>query len=72
MAFIDYLSADEVPERYRVPDSDNILQIHSVHAEIMQHHFDLYRELMHGASPLTRIQREIVAVAVSSINSCHY
>lgn len=32
----------------------------------------LYREVMHGASPLSRAQREMIAVAVSSANACHY
>jgi alkylhydroperoxidase family enzyme len=55
-----------------VPDHDNILRIHGVHPRTMRLHYDLYRELMHAPGPLTRIQREMIAVAVSGINGCRY
>jgi alkylhydroperoxidase family enzyme len=55
-----------------VPDEDNILRIHGVHPETIRLHYDLYRELMHKAGPLSRIQREMIAVTVSGINGCHY
>jgi alkylhydroperoxidase family enzyme len=32
----------------------------------------LYRTLMHGDGPLLRRERELIAVAVSSANRCHY
>ena len=38
----------------------------------MRHHFDLYRELMRGPGPLSRIQREMIAVVVSALNHCRY
>ena len=72
MAFIDYVSADEIPEQDRVGDDDNILRIHSVHSRVMKLHFDLYVELMHRSSPLSRTQREMIATVVSSLNACHY
>jgi alkylhydroperoxidase family enzyme len=72
MAFIPYLPEDEIPENERVPDRDHIIQIHGVHPAVMRHHFELYRALMHGPGPLTRRQREMIAVRVSSINECHY
>jgi alkylhydroperoxidase family enzyme len=72
MAFINVCSPDELPLEDRVPDSDNILQVHSVHPAIMRHHFELYVELMQRPGPLTRCQREMVAVVVSQINGCHY
>jgi uncharacterized peroxidase-related enzyme len=50
----------------------NILKIHSIHPEALIAHFDLYRELMFGHSDLTRAEREMIAVAVSSVNDCHY
>jgi len=50
----------------------NILGVHSVHPEVMLAHLRLYAELMFGASELTRLEREMMAVAVSSANSCHY
>ena len=72
MAFIQYRSPKELPIEDRVNDSDHILQVHSVHSRVMRQHWELYRELMHSASPLTRVQREMVAVVVSSLNGCHY
>ncbi len=72
MAFISYLPQDQIPEQDRVPDEDNIIQVHGVHSPIMRLHYDLYIEIMHRRSPLSRIQREMVAVTVSSINSCEY
>ena len=50
----------------------NILGIHSVHPEAMVTHLRLYQELMFGRSPLTRVERETVAVAVSHANDCFY
>ena len=32
----------------------------------------LYGELMLGTSPLSRRQREMIAVVVSTVNDCHY
>ncbi len=72
MAFINYLPEDQIPEADRVPDQDNILQIHSVHSQTMRLHYDIYRELMYGKGELTRIQREMIAVVVSAHNQCHY
>jgi len=72
MAFIEYRSRDEIPASCRVGDDDNILRIHGIHPEVMKHHYDLYLELMHGAGPLTRAQREMLAVLISGINGCRY
>jgi alkylhydroperoxidase family enzyme len=38
----------------------------------MRLHYELYVELMRGPGPLSRVQREMIAVAVSSANHCHY
>ena len=51
---------------------DHILKIHSLHPAAMSAHFDLYRILMRGPSPLSRIQREMIAVVVSAANECRY
>jgi alkylhydroperoxidase family enzyme len=72
MAYIDYLAESEIPTADRVPDRDNILRIHGVHSRTMRQHYDLYRELMYGRGPLSRIQREMIAVVVSAENRCHY
>lgn len=72
MAFIRYLDPVEPPSDQDVPERDNILRIHGVHAGVMRIHDDLYRALMHGPGPLGRVQREMVAVVVSGINRCRY
>ncbi len=50
----------------------NILKVHSVHPRAMLAHLGLYTELMFGRSELTRAEREMIAVAVSATNRCHY
>lgn len=72
MAFIRYVPEDEIPREDRVPDQDNIVRIHGVHPRTMRQHYDLYVELMRGSGPLSRVQREMIAVVVSSANRCRY
>lgn len=72
MAFIRYVPAGDLTPAERVSDPDNIIQIHAVHPAVMRHHLDLYRELMHRPGPLTRREREILAVRVSGLNHCPY
>ena len=72
MAFIDYLPHEDIQREHRVADRDNIIRIHGIHSETLRHHYDLYRELMYGRGPLSRVQREMIAVVVSAANRCHY
>ena len=51
---------------------DNILKIHSLNVKSLKLHYDLYAHLMRGRSPLSRIQREMIAVVASAVNHCHY
>ncbi len=50
----------------------NILASHSLNADALAAHERLYRTIMFGDSPLTRSEREAIAVAVSAVNDCHY
>lgn len=50
----------------------NILKVQSLSPRTLAAHFAFYRELMFGKSPLSRAQRELIAVAVSQANNCHY
>jgi len=50
----------------------NILAVQSLNPAALGAHYDLYRTLMFGRSELTRAQREMLAVAVSIANRCHY
>lgn len=60
--------------RMREPDGsvDNILTIHSLNPASLRAHFDLYKVSMYGPSELSRAQREMVAVVVSTVNRCYY
>ena len=51
---------------------DNIMKIHSLNVPSLNAHFELYKTLMRGRSDLTRVQREMIAVVVSTANRCHY
>ena len=51
---------------------DHILDIHTLHAQSLLDHYALYRTSMFGPSPLTRVERESLAVVVSAANDCFY
>ena len=72
MAFIPYVPPETLGPADRVADSDNIIQIHAVHPAVMRQHYELYKQLMHGAGPLSRRERELLGVRVSALNHCHY
>ncbi len=50
----------------------NILRIMSLNPPVLQASMDFYGAIMHGASPLSRRQREMLAVVVSAENCCEY
>ena len=50
----------------------NIVSIQSQLPEVMRDSIRLYRTIMFGDSPLTRAQREMIAVVTSSANECFY
>lgn len=81
MAWIPYVPYDDARgrlaehyERFREPRGgvDHIIRIHSLNPPSMGHHVTLYAHLMRGPSPLSRVQRETLAVAVSAANDCFY
>lgn len=51
---------------------DHILEIHTLHPQSLIDHYGLYRTSMFGPSPLTRVEREAIAVVVSAANDCFY
>jgi len=51
---------------------DHIMKIHSLNPASLVDHLHLYKTLMYGDSPLSRIQREMIGVVVSAINRCKY
>lgn len=50
----------------------NILASHSLNPDALAAHVRLYRTIMYEPSPLSRAEREAIAVAVSAANDCHY
>ena len=50
----------------------NVHKIQSLHPETIQPHMDLYMSVMFSASPLSRAEREMMAVVVSMQNGCPY
>jgi alkylhydroperoxidase family enzyme len=51
---------------------DNIMKIHSLHPRGLGGHFSLYTAVMRGTETLPKAEREMIALVVSVINSCHY
>lgn len=81
MAWIRTIDEDEAEgplaglyERLASADGevDNILKIHGLNPPSLAGHYDLYKSLMYGRSPLSRVQRERIAVVVSAANRCRY
>lgn len=52
--------------------ASNVVAVHSLHPDAMEDHLSLYRTLMFGPSPLSRREREAIAVVVSAANDCFY
>ncbi|MFQ5743355.1 MAG: carboxymuconolactone decarboxylase family protein [Acidobacteriota bacterium] len=50
----------------------NILKIQSLDPGTLHQTIALYTSVMHGESPLSRAERELLAVVVSQVNHCHY
>ena len=56
-------------QRGRIAD---ILRVQSLDPGALQAHLDLYMHLMFDRGPLSRMEREAIAVAVSAENGCAY
>ncbi len=51
---------------------DDVLRVHSLNPASLNAHCSLYVQAMHGASPVSRAEREMVGVTVSRLNGCRY
>jgi len=49
-----------------------ILQVQSLNPAALHDGMRLYLTLMYGDSPLTRVERELIATVVSVANQCRY
>lgn len=50
----------------------NIVSVQCQNPESLRESMRLYGAVMFGESPLTRAQREMIAVVTSRANDCHY
>jgi len=51
---------------------DYILRVHSLSPRGLKAHLVVYESAMAGTKTLRKVEREMVALVVSDINSCHY
>jgi len=50
----------------------NIIKVQSINPQTLRTSLGFYSAVMHGESPLSRAQREMIAVVVSRTNNCFY
>ena len=50
----------------------NIVRIMTPNPDVLRASMSFFVAAMHGASPLSRAQREMLAVVVSRVNHCRY
>lgn len=51
---------------------DWIMRIHARDAGSLEAHSTLYRQAMKGTATLRKVEREMIALVVSTVNECHY
>ena len=51
---------------------DNIMQIHSLSPRALAAHNAQYESAMRGTPTLRKVERELIALVVSTVNECHY
>lgn len=66
------LEQEYAAARQRAGKVWNIVKLMSPNPAVLHGSMELYTAAMKGDSPLTRAQREIIAVVVSKANNCHY
>jgi uncharacterized peroxidase-related enzyme len=49
-----------------------VLRLQSLNPSTLRSSTELYGAIMFGESPLSRAEREMIAVVVSKANDCHY
>lgn len=65
----------ELYDECRDPETgvvDNVMAVHSLRPQTLADHQSLYTTIMHARNELSRAEREMIAVLVSTINECHY
>jgi len=81
MAYIETIAPEDATgeladlyKRVGNPDGtvDNVMSIHALNPDTLRTHFEMYTAALHRPSPLSRAEREMVAVVVSRLNGCRY
>ncbi len=81
MAFIRIIEPEEAGENLRqiyaelTRSRGKIAEVHkiqSLNPPTIPAHMELYRQIMFSRSPLSRAEREMIAVVVSAANGCRY
>ncbi|MDA3931891.1 MAG: peroxidase-related enzyme [Tenericutes bacterium] len=62
----------ETAEKRTGEKTANVLKVHSLKPKTLEAHMSLYETIMFGESELSRKQREMIGVVVSSANQCPY
>jgi uncharacterized peroxidase-related enzyme len=50
----------------------NVLRVYTLRPRHLRLWYEFYDDLMRGESGLSKVQREMIAVVVSTVNRCHY
>lgn len=81
MAWIRIIPPDEadgaLSAEYRAAEARagkvwNVVALMGQNPRVLKASMGVYKAIMHGPSPLSRAQRELLAVVVSATNRCHY
>ncbi len=81
MAYIRVIGPDEadgfLKKQYdaaieRAGSVANVVSVQGHNPKVLESSIKFYRDVMYGESPLSRAQREMMAVVVSKANQCHY
>lgn len=56
----------------RVGSVANVISVQGHNPKVLESSIEFHRDVMYGQSPISRAQREMLAVVVSGINKCHY
>ena len=82
MAWIQVIDEDEAGSELRAlyrplvdPETgrvDEIMRVHSLHPAGLASHASLYASAMRSTPTLRKVEREMIALVVSTLNDCHY
>ncbi len=68
----DFLKQQYDAAQKRAGSVANIISVQGHNPKVLESSMEFHRDVMYGPSPLSRAQREMMAVVVSRVNECHY